>query len=297
MKFKKYQHIEKFGTLETNGIEFGECYIFPKIDGTNGSIWWNDGVKAGSRNRELTLDNDNQEFYKWIFEDNQDNIRIFIEDHPHLRIFGEWLVPHSLRTYRDSAWRNFYVFDVMNEDDEYLPYEEYKPLLEKYDIEYISPIAIIRNPTYESLIKELKNNTYLIKDGEGTGEGIVIKNYDYKNKFDRQTWAKIVESKFKEKHRKEMGAPIKEVKQPIETKIVDKYVTEHLIEKEYQKIVNEQDGWSSKFIPRLLNTVFYCLVKEENWNFVKEFKNPIVNYKTLQFLTFSKVKQIKRELF
>ena len=43
----------------------------------------------------------------------------------------------------------------------------------------------------------------------------------------------------------------------------DKYiVTKSLIEKEKAKIENENYGdWSSKFIPRLINTVFYCLVK------------------------------------
>ena len=35
MEFTKYQHIERLGTTETNGIEMGMCYIFPKIDGTN----------------------------------------------------------------------------------------------------------------------------------------------------------------------------------------------------------------------------------------------------------------------
>jgi len=30
--FVKYQHVEKFGNLEVEGINLGECYIFPKID-------------------------------------------------------------------------------------------------------------------------------------------------------------------------------------------------------------------------------------------------------------------------
>jgi len=36
MEFRKYQHIERFGTDEVDGIEFGKCYIFYKIDGTIG---------------------------------------------------------------------------------------------------------------------------------------------------------------------------------------------------------------------------------------------------------------------
>lgn len=32
--FKKYMHIERFGNDEVEGIEFGNCYIFCKIDET-----------------------------------------------------------------------------------------------------------------------------------------------------------------------------------------------------------------------------------------------------------------------
>ena len=32
MDFRKYQHIERFGTTEVDGIELGKCYVFPKID-------------------------------------------------------------------------------------------------------------------------------------------------------------------------------------------------------------------------------------------------------------------------
>ena len=65
--FPKYQHIERFGTSEVEGIEYGECYIFPKIDGTNSSLWiGNDGtLKAGSRKRELSIEKDNAGFLNW----------------------------------------------------------------------------------------------------------------------------------------------------------------------------------------------------------------------------------------
>ena len=32
MEFRKYQHIERFGTDEVDGIEIGTTYVFPKID-------------------------------------------------------------------------------------------------------------------------------------------------------------------------------------------------------------------------------------------------------------------------
>ena len=66
-----------------------------------------------------------------------------------------------------------------------------------------------------------------MKDGEGSGEGVVIKNYDYKNKYGRQTWAKIVTNEFKAKHHIAMGAPVVGC-EIVEEKIVAKYVTRKL---------------------------------------------------------------------
>jgi hypothetical protein len=213
-----------------------------------------------------------------------------------------------LKTYRESAWRKFYVFDVaiakddnelLHEGDSrlsYLHYNEYKPLLEKHHINYIPPISILKNGSYEQFINQLAKNIFLIEDGKGAGEGIVIKNYNFINKYNRQTWAKIVTSEFKEKHAKEMGASEIKGTRMIEEEIAEKYVTEALCEKVYSKIVNEK-GWSSKQIPQLLNTVFYDLVKEDSWQFIKEFKNPIINFKTLQHFTFLRVKKVLSRLF
>jgi hypothetical protein len=305
--FKKYQHIERFGATEVANIELGECFVFPKIDGTNASVWIEDGIlKAGSRTRELSLEQDNAGFFEWVSK--QENILAYLLKNPSHRLFGEWLVPHSLKTYRQSAWRNFYVFDVaidkseedvLHESDStiaYLPYSEYKPLLEEYGINYIPPICSITNSSYEKFVDQLSKNVFLIEDGSGTGEGIVIKNYSFKNRYNRTGFAKIVTSEFKEKHSKTMGHPEMKGAQMIEASIVDKYVTAALCEKVFAKIENES-GWSSKFIPRLLNTVFYDLVREDAWEFVKENKNPTINFGTLQHFTYAKVKQNLPHLF
>lgn len=309
MEFIKYQHLERFGTDEVMGIEFGECYVFPKIDGTNASIWWScekQEIQAGSRKRHLTLDQDNAGFYEWVLQ--QENLIELCKNNPSLRFFGEWLVPHSLKTYKETAWRNFYVFDValnkteveiLHEGDsklKYLPYEDYKNLLELYNINYIAPIAILENATYDQFINQLAKNVFLIEDGKGVGEGIVIKNYGWRNRANRQTWAKIVTSEFKEKHSKAMGAPVVKGKTLLEEVIANEFITKALVEKVHAKIKNES-GWSSKMIPRLLQTVFYDLVKEESWNFVKKHKNPTINFSTLKHFAIQKIKESKPELF
>jgi hypothetical protein len=303
--FKKYQHIERLGTNETDGLLLGQCYVFPKIDGTNGSVWLDDdGVQFGSRRRHLVGGEDNAGFKEAV--DDVLNWPLFFQEHPSLRLFGEWLIPHSLKTYREDAWRKFYVFDVVEDlpDVEergqkfkYLPYEEYQLILEEYSIDYIAPIKIIKNPTYEQLIGQLEQNIFLIEGGKGCGEGIVIKNYDFVNCYGRTTWGKIVTSEFKEKHSKVMGAPSINGRKMVEEDIVAEFCTTALIEKTQAKIVAECDGWNSKFIPRLLQTVFYDLIKEDCWSFVKKFKNPKIDFKTLNTLCITKIKEAKPELF
>jgi len=295
MEFKKYIHLEKFGNDEVQGIELGKNYIFPKIDGTNGVIWFHEKLRAGSRNRELQPDNDNQGFFEYIL--SLEKYLAMCQENQGLYFYGEWLVPHSLKTYREDAWRRFYIFDVQHKDsDKFMKFEEYEPILKKYDVDYITPISVIKNGQYENFLHELDNNKFLIKDGQGHGEGIVLKNYEYQNIYGRQTWAKLITTTFKDKHLKEMGASVKEFKM-IEQDIVDNIVNKHLIDKTYAKIVNECSGWNSKYIPRLFQTVFYDLVNEEIWNELKRLKNPTINFGTLYSLTVMKIKDIRGELF
>ena len=299
MSFKRYQHIEKYGTDEVEGIDAGMCYVFYKIDGTNSSIWKDEnGLHFGSRNRELSLDKDNAGFMNSTI--NDERIIKYFEKHPNHRLYGEWLVPHALKTYRDDAWRKFYVFDVTIDTDddnvEYLTYETYKSMLEEFNIDYIPPICIVKNGNYDTFVRCLeKTGEFLVKDGMGNGEGIVIKNYDYCNKYGRKTWAKIVGNDFKEKHHKAWTPNIINNGKCVEEEIVDKYVTDTLIEKEYSKIAI--DGWTSKKIPQLLSTIFHCIITEEMWDILKKFKNPKIYFKILQNLTTRKIKEVKNDLF
>lgn len=300
MGFVRYQHVERFGTDEVENIELGVCHVFAKIDGTNSSVWIENGeIKAGSRNRELSLEEDNAGFYAAVMQDEK--IREYLEKHPEHRVYGEWLVPHSLKTYRDDAWRKFYVFDVCVDTEdggvEYIPYSLYAPLLDEVGIDYIPLLAEVRNGSYQQFVDMLEKNQFLIKDGQGAGEGIVIKNYSYKNRFARTTWAKIVRSEFREIHSRTMGAPIIQGEKMVEQEIIDRFCTTAMIEKEYAKIVTESNGWTSKYIPRLFGQVWYSLITEEAWNIVKEFKSPRVNFKTLNALMIDKIKREKASIF
>jgi len=239
---------------------------------------------------------DNAGFMVW--GRNQANIKAFFDKNKTLRVFGEWLVPHNFKGYVESAWRNFYVFDVLDDAGNYLHYETYKPLLDEFGILSIPPLAVIDNPTSEQLDDLVKQNKFMVEDQETHGEGIVVKRYDYVNQYGRVTWGKIVSNDFKEIRGTSKSGKVN-IQQGfvLEEGIAKKYVTEALVEKEFAKIVNESDGWASKYIPRLLSTIFYVLVKEETYNFVKENKNPTINFKLLQTFVNARIKEVKPELF
>lgn len=301
MEFRKYQHIERFGTDEVDGIEIGHIFIFPKLDGSNGQVYLNNEGKleAGSRNRVLSLEDDNQGFFNYILS-NEEKYMAFFKEYPNLRLYGEWLVPHTLKTYRKEAWNRFYVFDVVYEDGEdyeYIPYDNYSPMLENYDIDEIIPLSTMVNGSYEYFMKAVEHNNFLIEDGAGLGEGIVIKNYAYTNKYGRKTWAKIVRNEFKEKHVKSMGVNKINTEILVEERILEDFCTEQFILKEYNKILNEKESWDRKYIPELLGRVYHELIVEECWNIVKKYKQPKVNFKLLNNLVIDKIKRTLPDVF
>ena len=293
--YQKYQHIEKIGTKEAQGILLGDVYVFPKIDGTNAQAWSSGGVlHYGSRNRELTLDKDNAGFMQAMAKNDQ--LNQFTLTHPDHRVFGEWLVPHSLRTYEDDAWRKFYVFDIMYPDGTYMHYNDLQAVCELYGLEYIAPLRVIHNPTIDDLLRVLPENTYLIREGEGQGEGLVLKNYDFVNKYGRVCWAKYVTAEFKAKTGRKTPNVTKGTEM-IEEAIVEKYVTGAEARKTYAKIVVENGGWESRMIPQLLGRCYHDLVSENMWEIVKKKKSPTINFKTLKRFCDIKVKAEVPDLF
>ena len=305
MKFQKYQHVCRYGTQETNGIEDGRVFVFPKFDGSNASVWMEDGqICAGSRNRKLGLGKeDNQGFYGWVLEN--ENIKQYLTKHPTHRLFMEWMKPHSLKTYEDNVWGQAFVFDVCidnghNVEDgelEYLSYFEYSPYLEEFNIPYLPVLEIFNNPTIAELKECVEDNNYLIKDDEGRGEGIVIKRYDFKNKYGRTVWAKILHEEFTNRgNKKNPNKPVDDGF--LERDIVANYVTSHFVEKEYAKIINEdEDMPRKKLIPMLLSKVWYELINEEMYNVVKKYRSPVIDFKKLNMFVINKVKEIKVDLF
>ena len=294
MNFESYQHVERLGRSGVDGITEGTCHVFPKIDGTNASVWLDaEGViQCGSRRRVLSLTSDNHGFCAYVASGILPLYEL-LATRPHWRLFGEWLVPHTLRTYRDDVWRKFYVFDVMDGDD-YVPYDLYKGVMDEFGVDYIPCIATITDGTPEQFqkIANAEQNDFLMQPGK-IGEGIVIKNYGYTNRYGRVTWAKIVRSEFSEDHNKRDGPPVMKGTSIVERDIATKYVTSTLVDKERAKIID--DGRPIQ--PQLLGRVYHCIITEEIADAVKKMKNPTIDFRELQKCVQRKVKELASDLF
>ena len=297
MQYKSYQHIEKLGNKEVEGILKGKCSIQPKIDGTNGVVWLGDDgiIHAGSRRRDLTLDNDNAGFYNTVIKD--DNIRKYLLDHKDHYLYGEWLVPHTIRYYHPESWKHFYVFDIFSYDRGYIPYDEYSKELDKYGISYIPEIISIDNPTMEDLTKYLKETKYLIPEDK-MSEGIIIKNYEYRNQYGRCTYAKIVAEEFFNT-KSILRMKNHEAKDKTSEKdIVTTMLSEPLIRKEFAKIkLAYPDIRRQELIGRTLNTIFHVFIHEELLDYIEK-KKPLINFYYLKKECDERVKEVLRsELF
>ena len=335
MSFRRYDHIERLGHEYVEGLTLGEVYVFPKIDGTNSSVWFESEeglaptVECGSRSRTLSPEADNAGFWDWAHRpENQHKLfEIMSGGGQWWTIYGEWLVPHTIRTYSAEAWRRFYVFDVFcNDKGKYLHYDEYTPIIKAAGLDVIEPLCIILNPSDDQLQHEAEANTYLILDGAGCGEGIVIKNYGWSSTRGEQPWAKIVRNEFKEENRRAFGTTEKYGAYQVEAAIAEQYVTEALVSKTRAKIVTElmnqehADGVIDKrlfpkaeeymtlrkqieerhrgqLIPRLLGTVYHELIEEELWTAIKQHKDPTINFKKLKAHTILWTKKFAADLF
>lgn len=309
MTFLRYPHLEKYGNSAVDNIELGITHVFPKLDGTNASVWVKDWVlyeqdghpilATGSRNRTLSKESDNAGFNAYVQSQLEvwgPLYKFFAEKSYKYILYGEWLVPHTVKHYRKEAWNRFWIFDVYDrEQGKFVPYDVYQPWLEEYGLDYIPCVQKFKNGSFENFLHVAKTNRFLLEDNDQPGEGCVIKNYDWTNKFQQVTWAKIVNQEFKDDFVATMGANLTENKSNAQ-KICDKACTEALIRKEFAKL-NHDGKFTSHLIPRLLHTVFYSVVTEELWDCLKPINYGLVNFKELQQLCILKVKQTLPELF
>lgn len=264
--FVKYQHVENdLNSIECEGLLDGKVIIQPKLDGTNCQIWLQNGViKVSSRNRVLSLHSDNARAYTILHKCPL--ITKYLQDNPTHKLCGEWLIPHHVQ-YVSEAYNKLYVFDVIDlekesrgEEKKYIFYPDIMNKLTEYGINAVPVAKINSSLSIFQIDIDLFNDYLLIPNS--IPEGIVVKNYDYTNKFGRQTWCKVLHPKFNSKIK------IKKDKEEIDhtQDFINLYLTEHEIIKTYHKIYID-DTVKNK-TGEFIQTLYYDLVKENIADYV-----------------------------
>ena len=182
---------------------------------------------------------------------------------------------------------------MFSQSEFYTDYIEIEKACKEYGIDYIPVMSKLKYPKVEDIIELVKQNHFLFPDNSFIGEGIVIKNLDFTNRYGRRVWAKIVTSDFKQKkHVKD-----EKEKYSLEQEIAEKYLTFDIVDKVYAKLMIDKSYWNNKMIPQLLGMVYHDFITECMWQILKDQKNPSINFKSLQVEVYKRTKELKSELF
>jgi len=261
----KYQHVERLGGAEIEGILDGDVIVQNKLDGANLSV-----TKRiiGTRNNIISIDGIPDKGFQGAIEYvlAHDGIRRLFESCPDWILRGEWAIRHTIH-YPAETTHNFYVFDVQLPDDSYVHPDDYIPFLEHHGIRYIKVLARLTNPSLDQLVELSKGPDEF---GASQKEGIVMKNYAYVNKFGRKTWAKIVNEDFKVQNKLTFQVTKND---PVELHFAA-LATEQFVYKTINKIAMGDEAGGRVLTIRdmleVLGRVWHDLFQEELWDFIRK---------------------------
>lgn len=281
--FLKYPKIHRLSKEEVEGILLGTCVVQEKVDGANTQIWLEDGyIRCGSRNNDVT-GKDFNGFDDYVHAHS--GIREFFEKNPDFRLYGEWLVRHTI-SYKETAYKKFYLFDIMTPEGDFLPDGEVRVIADVFNIEMVPTIGVFENPTLEQLMEHVGKSQF----GD-RGEGVVIKNLAFRNGFGDMCYAKIVTETFKEDNAITFGGNNKFSDTYEEMYIVNKYVSVPRVKKVMDKLQPMVDHrLDMKEVPQVMGMVYHDIITEEGWDIAKRGRK--LDFKKLQQLVNRKTKQV-----
>lgn len=311
-ELKKYTDIIRYGRSDTEDVlKVGDYItITEKIDGANSSFRKDEGNPLGitmySRNTILDESNTLRGFYNWCLE----KIKPIKEKLNNNYIYyGEWLCQHKC-VYKKEMYKNFYLFSIWNvEKGKYESDKIVKLEAERLGLTTVPYFYEGKFISFEHLQQFIGKSQ--LTEVPDTGEGIVVKNVNYINKYGKQCFVKLVTEKFAEikKQRPPKNPQKRELAIKLETvltearveKILYKLIDENIFKKEDYYIANM--GAILKItVPKILEDV----MKEEKELFssyeeseVKKLfgkKCPPFIRKLINEINIEKIKENKNDL-
>lgn len=197
MEQKKYTDVVRLGHKSTvDVLNVGDNIVIQeKIDGANASFTKEDTLLAFSRNRELDLTNTLGGFYNYIMEKFNGNLNDLNDDFVY---FGEWTNPHKVKY--EGFEKQFFLFDVYSKSQhKYLGFDVVKSEAAKLNLNLVPVFYEGQYTSFEHLEGFIGKTEINGKIGDKQlGEGIVVKNVDYLDRFGRQLFVKLVVDEFRE---------------------------------------------------------------------------------------------------
>lgn len=288
MSFKWYGKIHRIGKAETEGILEWVCTIQEKVDGANLSIWSEDWIiHVGSRTQIVW----NKEIKTWFrgaveYANGHWGIQNYLKLFPNHRLYWEWLVPHTITSYNSENYSHFYLFDIEDEDSKRLPQSYVRGTAELYWIKTPHTFAVITNPTIDNIMEWVGKSTLW-----PIGEGVVIKNEYFVNRFWDKCYGKIVSDEFKEDNAVTFGNAASE---DTEMKLVSKYITLSRVKKIINKIEqNEDKDIERKDMAKIIGMTYYDFLQEEISSIAKQ---GTINFNRLSKLSTQKIARIALDI-
>lgn len=279
MEQKKYQSIVRLGHRTTVGVlnEGDFIVVQEKLDGANASFRKDgDVIRVYSRNLELNEENNLGGFYQWVQESIDINTLVDTGVY-----FGEWMNPHKIKY--PNYQEQFFLYDVYDtETERYIEFNLVRAQAKKLNVNLIPVFYMGEYKSFEHL-ESFVGKTLVggqFKDRE-MGEGIVVKNVDYIDRYGRQVFVKLVSDEFREVQKQK---PPKDPSKVSEEQIfVNTTVTEARVDKFLHKFVDEgilDENWGIEDMGTILRNlggaIFDDIIKEESDMLPKEYEEKLV---------------------
>lgn len=225
--YTKYSHVRRFGTEGTEGYLKGHVIATPKVDGANCTAWFDTESNTpciGGRKTPCADRKDVSWLAEWFDTDEKEApyIKAFVTDNPSFVVYGEWMggqvkdkFQGAIKDYDKKMLRTVQIFDIYDTDtDTYMEDHAWRDMIARDYPElaaFCVPIlAEFDDPTEEELWQVAENNTYMLKEAGHAGEGIVLRNPDFKDEYGNYHIVKMVLSDWRQRANKQQRDKIAE---------------------------------------------------------------------------------------
>lgn len=239
MEQKKFMDVVRLGHKSTvDVLRAGDNIVIQeKLDGANASFTMDSGtLYAFSRNRQLDESNTLGGFYNFVLNTFDSRKNLLNDDYIY---FGEWLNPHKVKY--EGYEKQFFLFDIYSKSkQQYLDFKEVEHEAITLNINLIPVFYEGKYESFEQLESYIGQTKVNGKLGDKQlGEGIIVKNVSYRDRFGNQMFVKLVVDEFREVQKQKKAKNPTEFMNTSEYILAESFATKGRIDKIIYKLRDE----------------------------------------------------------